>query len=185
MSDPSPTEFVRPRPRHDATITLVESDPRWPAQYAACAEAIRRALGDRVVTLEHTGSTSVPGLSAKPVIDVLLLVTDPADEASYVPDLEAAGFLLHVRESGWHQHRLLRGVDPAVNLHVFGIGSPEAERMLLFRDHLRADPDDLALYESTKRELASRTWAVVQDYADAKSAVVEAIIARAGAKRAQ
>ena len=175
----APTEFVRPRTRHDATIHLSEPDPSWPEQYAEQAARIRAALGERVLVLEHTGSTSVPGLAAKPVIDMLLLVADPTDEAAYVPDLERAGFLLHLREPGWHEHRLLRGSDPAVNLHVFADGSPEAERMLLFRDRLRDHPDELERYARAKRELAARRWAVVQDYADAKSEVVEGIIARA------
>jgi GrpB-like predicted nucleotidyltransferase (UPF0157 family) len=176
---PPRTEFVRPRTRHDAPIHLADPDPTWPEQYAEQAARIRAALGDRVLLLEHAGSTSVPGLPAKPVIDILLLVADPADEAAYVPDLEAAGFMLHLREPGWHEHRLLRGTDPAVNLHVFAAGSPEAERMLLFRDRLRARPDELDRYARAKRELAAREWAAVQDYADAKSDVVEAIIARA------
>jgi GrpB-like predicted nucleotidyltransferase (UPF0157 family) len=172
-------EFVRPRAQHNATIHLADPDPTWPEQYAAEATRIRAALGARVLVLEHTGSTSVPGLAAKPIIDIVLLVADPTDEPAYVPDLEAAGYLLHLREPGWHEHRLLRGTDPAVNLHVFAVGSPEAERMLLFRDWLRAHPDELERYAAAKRELAAREWAVVQDYADAKTAVVEGIIARA------
>lgn len=129
--------------------------------------------------MEHVGSTSVQGLAAKPIIDILLLVSDPSDEDAYVPQLEAAGYLLHGREPGWHQHRLLRGTEPPANVHVFAIGSSEVERMLLFRDRLRAHPDERELYERTKRELAARQWGYVQDYADAKSQVVEEIIARA------
>lgn len=174
-------EFVRPRAQHNATIVLADPDPCWPRQYDQVAASISAAIGERALVLEHVGSTSVPGLPAKPVLDVLLLVTDPTDEASYVPDLETAGFLLHLREPGWHQHRLLRHQSPAANVHVFQTGSPEAERMLLFRDWLRDHPDDRDLYARTKRELAAREWAVVQDYADAKTAVVEGIIARARA----
>ena len=178
-------EYVRSRTQHNATIHLADSDPSWPEQYAAQAVVIRAAIGDRALLLEHVGSTSVTGLPAKPILDILLLVADPTDEASYVPALEAAGFLLRLREPGWHQHRLLRGSDPSVNLHVFGVGSPEADRMLLFRDWLRAHPDERDLYADTKRELAAREWAVVQDYADAKSEVVEGIIARARSAAAQ
>ena len=137
------------------------------------------ALGRTAVVVEHVGSTSVPGLDAKPFLDVLLLVPDPGDEAAYVPRLEEAGFLLHVREPGWHQHRFLRAHDPEVQVHVFAVGSDEAERMLVFRDRLRTDEADRALYLETKRTLATRTWARVQDYADAKSDVVEAILSRA------
>jgi GrpB-like predicted nucleotidyltransferase (UPF0157 family) len=143
------------------------------------ASRIREALGTVAVLVEHVGSTSVPGLAAKPIIDVLLLVPDPADEAAYVPPLEAAGFLLHLREPDWHQHRVLKAHDPEVNLHVFTEGSEEAERMLLFRDRLRANDEERRRYEETKQRLAARNWNRVQDYADAKSDVIEAIIARA------
>jgi GrpB-like predicted nucleotidyltransferase (UPF0157 family) len=163
----------------DGRVRLAEHDPSWAAQYAALADVVRQALGDRVLLLEHCGSTSVPGLAAKPVIDILLLVADPADEAAYVPDLEAAGFPFRLREPEWHEHRLFRRDAPRVNLHVFGVGSPEAERMLLFRDRIREHPEEREAYEAAKRELAAREWAQVQDYADAKSEVVEGIIARA------
>jgi GrpB-like predicted nucleotidyltransferase (UPF0157 family) len=176
---PGGPEFVRPPRRHGGPIQLVPHDPAWPQQYAEVAARIRQALGPLAVLVEHVGSTSVEGLAAKPFLDVLLLVPDPGDEASYVPRLEAAGFLLHVREPDWHQHRFFRAEDPEVQVHVFAEGSEEGERMLLFRDRLRADEDERALYLDTKRRLAARSWARVQDYADAKSEVVEEIIARA------
>jgi GrpB-like predicted nucleotidyltransferase (UPF0157 family) len=165
--------------RHDAPVTLVAYSAQWPVQYEREARRIRSALGERVLLLEHVGSTSVPGLIAKPVIDICLVVTDPADEQAYVPALEGAGYVLRFREPDWFEHRLLNGPDIAVNLHVFGVGSSEVDRMLRFRDRLRSDPDDRELYARTKRELAARTWAYVQDYADAKSAVVAAIMTRA------
>jgi GrpB-like predicted nucleotidyltransferase (UPF0157 family) len=108
-------------------------------------------------------------------------VRDSADEAAYVPALEAAGYVLRIREPDWFEHRLLKGPDAAVNLHVYSEGCPEIERYLLFRDRLRTDPAERELYERTKRELAARVWRYVQNYADAKSAVVEAIVARARA----
>jgi GrpB-like predicted nucleotidyltransferase (UPF0157 family) len=137
------------------------------------------ALGPRAVQVEHVGSTSVPGLAAKPVIDIVLVVADSADEAGYLPDLETAGYVLQFREPDWHEHRFLRDHDPDVQVHVFSVGSPEVERMLLFRDRLRAVPEERELYQRTKRELAARRWDYVQDYADAKSTVVEEIISRA------
>ena len=180
MSDASEAiEFVRPRSAHNAPIYLADPDPGWARDYQEQAARVRAALPEGVVALEHVGSTSVPGLTAKPVIDMLLLVADPTDEASYVPALEAAGFLLYLREPGWHQHPLFRRANPAANLHVFGSGSQEADRMLLFRDRLRSHPEERELYLGTKRELAARTWERVQDYADAKAEVVEQIIARA------
>lgn len=158
---------------------MAPPDAVWPRQYAEVAARIRQALGPVAVVVEHVGSTSVPRLAAKPFLDVLLLVPDPGAEATYVPGLEAAGFLLHVREPDWHQHRFFRAQDPEVQIHVFAVGSKEAQRMLLFRDRLRADEDERALYEKAKRRLAARSWTRVQDYADAKSEVVEEIIARA------
>ena len=174
---------MRPSLAHSGPIHLAPPDPVWPQQYAAVGSCIRKALGPVAVLVEHVGSTSVPGLAAKPIIDVLLLVPDPANEAAYVPPLEAAGFLLQLREPDWHQHRVLKANDPEVNLHVFAEGSEEAERMLLFRDRLRASGAERRRYEDTKRRLAARDWNRVQDYADAKSDVVEAIIAQAASAK--
>ncbi len=168
--------------RIDGAITLVEYDPEWPRRFAREASRIRGALGARALLLEHCGSTSVPGLAAKPIVDIVLCVADSADEPSYLPDLETAGYVLRIREPEWFEHRMLKGPDTDVNLHVFSDGCGEVERMLLFRDTLRSDATERALYERTKRELAARTWGYVQDYADAKSAVVEEILARAAQK---
>ena len=177
MSDTRP-EFLVPPVPIDGPVTLAEADPEWTDWYLREEARIRRALGGRALQVEHVGSTSVPGLAAKPVIDIILAVADSADEISYVPDLEAAGYQLRFREPDWHEHRFV--VDPpAVQIHVFSVGSTEVERMLLFRDRLRSCPEDRELYERTKRELAARHWSYVQDYADAKSAVVEKIIAHA------
>jgi GrpB-like predicted nucleotidyltransferase (UPF0157 family) len=164
---------------HGKPIELLDYDPAWPRLYDGEAEKIRAALGERVLGLQHAGSTSVPGLAAKPIIDIVLTVPDSADEDAYVPALEAAGYELTIRERDWHEHRLLKGADPNVNLHVFSDACPEIARMTAFRDHLRTHPADRDLYERTKRELAQRTWKYTQDYADAKSEVVEEIVARA------
>jgi GrpB-like predicted nucleotidyltransferase (UPF0157 family) len=164
---------------HNAPITLVDYDTEWPRLFQREEQRIRAALDDVVLRLEHVGSTSVPGLAAKPIIDILLVVRDSADEASYVLALEGAGYVLRAREPDWFEHRCLKGQDPAVNLHVFSDGVAEIERMLRFRDWLRHDDVDRELYESTKRKLAQRTWRHMQHYANAKSAVVEEILARA------
>jgi len=160
-------------------IQIDDYNPAWPALFEREAARIRAALGERVVLLEHVGSTSVPGLAAKPRIDILLIVPNSADEPSYVPALEAAGYVLRIREPDWHEHRVFKGPDTDVNLHVFSPGSSEIERMLLFRDWLRNNPSDRQLYERTKRELARREWKYTQNYADAKTEVVEEIVARA------
>jgi GrpB-like predicted nucleotidyltransferase (UPF0157 family) len=162
-------------------VVLVEYDPDWPDWFERAAEQIRGALGGAVLQLDHVGSTSVPGLVAKPLIDINLVVADTTDEEAYVPKLEAAGYVLRVREPDWFEHRMLRGSEPRVNLHVFPPECPEVERMLLFRDWLRTSEADRELYARTKRELAAQEWKYVQNYADAKTAVVEDILARASA----
>ncbi len=168
---------------HASTIHLADYDPRWPELFAREAERIRQALVDRARRLEHVGSTSVPGLAAKPRIDILLAVADSADEPAYVPPLEAAGYVLHIREPRWFEHRLLKGPDTPVNLHVLSEGCGEIERMLLFRDWLRSHAEERMLYERTKRELAALVWRYTQHYADAKTAVIEEILARARRSR--
>lgn len=165
--------------RLDAPVALVPYDPEWPRLYEREAARIREALGEKVIRIEHTGSTAVPGLAAKPIIDITLVVRDAADEADYVPDLEAAGYVLRIREPDWHEHRLFTGPGANANVHTFSAGSPEVERMVAFRDWLRSNDEDRLLYERTKRDLARRTWQHVQHYADAKTEVVEQIIARA------
>jgi GrpB-like predicted nucleotidyltransferase (UPF0157 family) len=171
--------WVNEPPRLSGRVQLAGYDPSWPGWYEREARTIRAALADRVLKLEHIGSTSVPGLAAKPVIDILLVVAEPADEQAYVPPLERAGYQLVIREPDWHEHRLLTGTEPPVNLHVHPPGSPEIGRNLRFRDRLRADRADRELYERTKRELAGRDWTYMQQYADAKGDVVEAILSRA------
>jgi GrpB-like predicted nucleotidyltransferase (UPF0157 family) len=165
-------------------IVIAEYDPAWVEWYETAAARIREALGDRVLELHHVGSTSVPGLPAKPLIDIDLVVADTTDEDAYVPALEAIGYELRVREPDWFEHRLLRGVDPPVNLHVFPQACEEVEQMLRFRDHLRTDEADRELYARAKRELAAKEWKYVQNYADAKSEVVQEILARVTEKRA-
>lgn len=160
-------------------IVLAAYDPEWPVLFEREAARIRTILGERALRIEHVGSTSVSGLAAKPVIDIVLVVADSADEQAYVAPLEASGYVLRIREPDWHEHRVLKGPDTNVNLHVFSEGSPEIGRMLAFRDRLRAHDSDRMRYERAKRELAEREWKYVQDYADAKTAVVEEIIARA------
>jgi len=168
---------------HNAPIQLMDYSAEWPALFVREATRMRATLGDRVLMLEHVGSTSVPGLAAKPIIDMILAVADSADEPAYVPAMESAGYVLHIREPEWHQHRLFKGPDTDINLHVYSFGCPEMDKMLMFRDWLRTNDEDRALYERTKRELAKQTWKYVQNYADAKTTVVAEIVARARAAR--
>jgi GrpB-like predicted nucleotidyltransferase (UPF0157 family) len=166
--------------RERREIVMAEHDPRWADRYEAERARIVDALGDRVLRIDHVGSTSVPGLAAKPVIDIDLSVADPEDEPAFVPDLLAAGYVLRVREP---QHRMLRTPERDVHLHVCALGSEWEQRHLVFRDWLRAHPDDRALYEGVKRSLAGREWADMNDYADAKTDVIVEIMARATAAR--
>jgi GrpB-like predicted nucleotidyltransferase (UPF0157 family) len=160
-------------------VVVADYDPEWPKWFDTAAARIREALGDRVLRLDHVGSTSVPGLAAKPLIDINLVVADTTDEGAYVPPLEAIGYELRVREPDWYEHRMLRGFDPPVNLHVFNPVCVELERMVRFRDHLRTNDADRELYERAKRELAASEWKYVQNYADAKTQVVQEIMERA------
>ena len=163
----------------NSTIYLAPYDPAWPSLFKQLKKRIEEALIDTVLVLEHVGSTSVPRLSAKPVIDIVLAVADSSDEASYVHQLEKTGFKLRIREPEWYQHRLLKFSDPDANLHVFSDGCEEIDQMLLFRDWLRDHADDKLRYEQKKRELAGRTWQYTQNFADAKSEVIQQILVRA------
>jgi GrpB-like predicted nucleotidyltransferase (UPF0157 family) len=150
--DPDPDEDAWVHgPPPPTTVALVAYDPSWPDRYATFAGDIRAALGDVVLDLDHVGSTSVPGLAAKDVIDLALTVADSRDEASYIPALEAIGWQHNVREPSWHQHRGLgRRSGPRANLHVFGPDCPETIRLRMFRDWLRSHPDDRQQYEDAK-----------------------------------
>jgi GrpB-like predicted nucleotidyltransferase (UPF0157 family) len=162
-----------------AQVVVVEYDPAWPRRFLRERRRIVDALGDAALAVEHVGSTAVPGLAAKPIIDVLLVVADSSVEPDYLPALEAAGFELRIREPDWHEHRMLRTPDRGVHLHVFGVGSPEIDRLLAFRDRLRSNAGDRARYAATKRQLAEQEWPTVQHYADAKTSVIEGILGRA------
>lgn len=161
-----------------APILLVNYDPEWPARFQRDAENIRAALGARALRIEHVGSTSVPGLMAKPIIDILMVVADSAREMEYVSALEEAGYKLHIREPGWYEHRMFKGPRNDVNLHVFSENCPEVVRMLAFRDWLRTNEADRELYARTKRMLAQKEWKYTQNYADAKTPVIEQIMSR-------
>ena len=167
--------------QHNASITLVEYDPRWFELFERVANRVRSALGSKALLVEHVGSTSVPGLCAKPIIDMLLVVADSAVEPSYAPALEAAGFTLRIREPEWFEHRLFKGPDININLHVFSVGTSEVERMLRFRDWLRVCDTDRDNYARVKRSLAQRVWRHVQNYADDKTSIIHEIMDRANA----
>jgi GrpB-like predicted nucleotidyltransferase (UPF0157 family) len=164
----------------DGRIVIEDYDPRWPGLFEREAARIRAALGAAALSVEHVGSTSVPGLAAKPIVDIDLIVADSADAAAYVPALEAAGYVLRLREPDWHEHRMFKGPDTDVNLHVFGPDAAEPGRHNALRDWLRVHPEDRDLYARTKRELSERRWKHSYLYAEAKSQVIGEILQRAG-----
>jgi GrpB-like predicted nucleotidyltransferase (UPF0157 family) len=175
-SDPDEDPWVDGPPPPEQAI-IVASDPGWPARYAALAADIRTALGERAVDLEHVGSTSVPGLAAKDVIDIDLTVPDPRAEDVYLPLLEPLGYVLTVREPSWHEHRCLRLAEPRANLHVFGPDCPEVIRHRMFRRWLTTHPDDRARYEHAKRA-AVPGGGTTMDYNRRKEAVIREIYDR-------
>ena len=170
------SRLVREPPKGWRPIVIEDYDPGWADRYDAVAAALHRALGDLVLGLEHVGSTSVPGLAAKPIVDVDLTVADTEDESRYLPALEKLGYFLVLREPWWHGHRMFVDVEEEVHLHVWPQGAAEAVRHRLLRDWLRTHPDDRELYASTKRRLAHE--AAGGDYTMAKSDVIDAIFER-------
>jgi GrpB-like predicted nucleotidyltransferase (UPF0157 family) len=160
-------------------IKIVDYDPDWPKKFETHAKRISDGLGGTALLIEHIGSTSVPGLAAKPIIDILIVVPNSADESAYLPQLEAAGYVLRVREPEWNEHRMFRTPAQDVHVHIYSDGCPEIERVLTFRDRLRRNRDDRRRYEQMKRELAAKEWSDMNEYAGAKTEVIEDIISAA------
>ncbi|KAF7170802.1 hypothetical protein CNMCM5623_003321 [Aspergillus felis] len=174
-------EVISTRPQKP--IEIVDYDPSWPTAFASIAQRIKSALGPKALTVNHAGSTSVPGLPAKAIIDVDLVVPDPTAEDDYVPALQAAGFQFLFREPNWYQHRFFWLAEPYANVHVFGPGAAELSRHQRFREWLIAHPEDRELYVRAKREAARETrenGESVQEYNFRKESVIEEIMVRAG-----
>ena len=188
FDDDTPPEGETPWvvPPKARKIEVVAPDPRWPRMYEDVAARLREALGPRALDILHVGSTSVPGLAAKPVIDVDLIVADPAREEAWLPALLEAGFILTVREPWWHEHRVLTGSAPRSNVHVFGPDAPEPWKHRIFRDHLRRDPRDRDLYGAAKMKASAHSnecgGETVMDYNRRKQATIREIYARAFAQ---
>lgn len=169
---------VRLGPQAPEVVEVVAPDPSWPAVFDVVRERLVGALGERALAVEHVGSTSVPELWAKPVIDVDLSVVDSADEPSWLPDLETLGFVLRVREPDWEEHRFLKGTSPEVNLHVWSRGAREPRRHRMFRDWLREHGEDRARYADVKRAVAARGFDDAMLYNNEKAWVVYDIYER-------
>ena len=164
-------------------VEIVPPNPSWPSQFAVFKDRINTALGDKALAVHHCGSTSIPDLPAKDVIDIDLVVPDSTDEASYVPLLEAAGFHFLVREPHWHEHRFFCAYEPMLaNLHVWSPDSPEVERHRIFREWLLRNDEDRALYVRVKEEAARQTretGGVTMDYNKRKEDVIREVLRRA------
>lgn len=156
-------------------ITLAEYDLRWPDKFALERKRIAAAIGSAAILIEHIGSTSVPGLAAKPVIDILVTVRNVEIVDDYRDAMETAGYTLRVREAG---HCMFRTGSRDVHVHFWCSGCEEETRHLTFRDRLRENADDRKLYERTKRELAKVFWRDSNYYAEAKRSVIEFILAQ-------
>jgi GrpB-like predicted nucleotidyltransferase (UPF0157 family) len=157
-------------------LVLAEYDPHWTEVYVEHERRIRAALGPAAVRIEHIGSTSVPGLAAKPIVDVLVTVGDITAEEDYLDQLLDAGYELRVREPG---HRMVRTTARDVHVHVMSADAGAANDYLLFRDRLRSDPSERELYERTKRHLIKQEWSDMDAYAEAKTGVIADIKKRA------
>jgi GrpB-like predicted nucleotidyltransferase (UPF0157 family)/chloramphenicol 3-O-phosphotransferase len=162
----------------ERAIVIVPYDAQWPLIYAVHEARIRAVLGDRARRIEHIGSTAVPDLAAKAIVDIQVSVVDPEDEPTYLPELGAVGYELRVREGG---HRMLRTPSLDVHVHVCAVDGDWERRPLLFRDWLRRSAADRALYAEAKTRLAERSWPTMDHYAEAKTPVVTEILGRAEA----
>ncbi|WP_096877175.1 GrpB family protein [Oenococcus oeni] len=165
--------------KQNPQISLQPYDTGWIKSYREEEERIKTALQEKALLIEHVGSTSVPGLSFKPIIDILLLVRDSSKEDDYVPNLITKGYVLRIREPEWYEHRMFKSKTKDINLHVFSLGCKEAQEMLNFRNWLRINDHDRLQYEAAKQELVSKKWQAVQEYADAKTPIVKRIKERA------
>lgn len=173
-SDPNENPWVQEQPTIVKDLQVVAFDSAWAKVFLTWKNRIHQAIGDHALAIVHVSSTAVPGLMAKPIIDIDLIIEDPSKEESYIPALEALGFKLTIREPSWYQHRMLKHYDPEINLHVLPKNCPEYFRHLLFRDWLIAHPEDCEAYAATK--LKALEGAITTEiYNQQKSAVVKAI----------
>lgn len=161
-------------------LEVLGYDDRWPDIFTEHRDRLAEALRGEPVDIEHIGSTSVPGLAAKPVIDIVVAVDDITAEEDYLPPVIAAGYVLRVREPG---HRMVRTPARDVHVHIFEKGNPAVSKYLLFRDRLRVDADDRAVYARTKEALIRQGFDDMNAYSDAKTEVIAGIMARALAAR--
>jgi GrpB-like predicted nucleotidyltransferase (UPF0157 family) len=153
-------------------IQIAPYDPAWPQCFETERQKIKAALGPGAIRIDHVGSTAVPGLSAKPIIDIQVSIENSDDESTYLPQLEKQGYVLRVREKG---RRMFRTPKLDVHIHVCRTGSDWERRHLLFRDWLKHDKADREAYQKLKEGLVKRVWETMNHYADAKSDLIQEI----------
>jgi GrpB-like predicted nucleotidyltransferase (UPF0157 family) len=172
---------ARSQPREPMPVQVVPYDPAWPERFEAWRDRLAGFLGPAAVRIEHVGSTSVPGLAAKPIVDIQVSVADMDDEDGYVPPCEAAGLQLRFRD---HEHRYFHPPPPRprdVHVHVCQQGNDWERVHLLFRDYLRTSAAGRDAYVAAKHE-AARLWADQgAAYTEAKSGVILGILSQAEA----
>ena len=160
--------------RERREIVIVDYEPSWVQRFESERERLAGALGPLALRIEHVGSTAVPGLAAKPIVDLLVVVADPEDDSLLAP-IEAVGYELRVREPA---HRMFRTRERDVHVHLWAAHDPEVGRLLRFRDRLRTSLQDRDAYAELKRELARWSWPDMNAYADAKGPLIESILSR-------
>ncbi|MFT2112746.1 GrpB family protein [Marinomonas sp. 2405UD68-3] len=166
-------------------IKIVQHQVEWKNIFSFHRNAIEEALGEKALLIEHIGSTSVPGLAAKPIIDIVVAVKDAADERDYLGALISAGYQLRVREPDFFQHRMVRTPKRDTHIHIFSEGCGEIEKYLLLRDYLRNKKEARDEYEQVKLAFSKQSWTDMNAYADAKGLVIQKLLHEAANTKAQ
>jgi GrpB-like predicted nucleotidyltransferase (UPF0157 family) len=158
------------------SVTLVVSDV-WPARFEELRKVIVSALGDTAVRVDHVGSTAVPGIPAKPIVDIQVSVPDVEDEDAYGPALERLGWSMRSREPGHRYFRTPKGAQPRIQVHVCEVGGEWEREHLLFRDYLRAHPERASAYGEVKRHFGERYRDDRLAYTEAKTPFIRTTLA--------
>ena len=160
-------------------VEVVDYDPRWPKLFERMRKRLAKELGAAAVRIDHVGSTAVPGLAAKPVIDIQVSVPDVEDEGAYVAAIERCGQALRYREKGHRYFRPPPGRKRTYQVHVCSAGSQWERDHLLFRDFLRAHADEARRYEAMKYDVAGHHRGDRIGYNDAKGPLIQELTAAA------
>lgn len=160
-------------------VEIADYDPLWPTRFEQMRELLAEALADTALRIDHVGSTAVPGLPAKPVVDIQVSVSDVDDETTYRKEIEAQGFALRYREAGHRYFRPPPGLARLWQVHVCTVGSKWERDHLLFRDYLRAHSAAADEYGRIKRLAASVHANDRIAYTDAKGPWIERALADA------